>query len=122
MEKGLLVYLNGDRVLAKDTQPEETLLDFLRVKQRLTVTHKAVNACLTPVCAVEGCAITTVEGLRQKTLHPVQTAIAEQHGSQCGFCTPGIVMALTAIVQDDSVTMDGIEHQLDGNLCRCTGY
>ncbi|RHZ22407.1 hypothetical protein DYB37_001144 [Aphanomyces astaci] len=122
MEKGLLVYLNGDRVLAKDTQPEETLLEFLRVKQRLTVTHKAVNACLTPVCAVDGCAITTVEGLRQKTLHPVQTAIAEQHGSQCGFCTPGIVVALTAIVQDDSVTMDGIEHQLDGNLCRCTGY
>ncbi|RHY33612.1 hypothetical protein DYB32_001514 [Aphanomyces invadans] len=151
MEKGLLVYVNGDRVLVKDVEPEETLLDFLRIKQRLTgtklgcgeggcgacsvivsrvdpttqeVTHKAVNSCLTPVCAVEGCAVTTVEGLRKedKTLHPVQKAIAEHHGSQCGFCTPGIVMALTAIVQDDAVTMDGIEHQLDGNLCRCTGY
>ncbi|CAK4609252.1 hypothetical protein LEN26_006671 [Aphanomyces euteiches] len=149
-ETGLLLYINGERVVATDVQPQETLLDFLRIKRRLTgtklgcgeggcgacsvivskidptthqVIHKAVNACLTPVCSVEGCAVTTVEGLRNgSTFHPVQTAIAERHGSQCGFCTPGIVMALTAIVQDSSVTMAGIEHQMDGNLCRCTGY
>ncbi|KAF0692555.1 Aste57867_16367 [Aphanomyces stellatus] len=146
----MLLYVNGERVEVHDAQPDESLLDFLRIKRRLTgtklgcgeggcgacsvivskfdaatqeVTHKAINACLTPVCAAEGCAVTTVEGLgRGKDLHPVQRAIAERHGSQCGFCTPGIVMALTAIIQDSTATMDNIEHSMDGNLCRCTGY
>ncbi|OQR93686.1 xanthine dehydrogenase [Achlya hypogyna] len=148
----LLLYINGQREVVANAEPEETLLNFLRTKKRLTgtklgcgeggcgacsvivsrldprsqqVVHTAVNACLTPLCAVEGCAVTTVEGLREKNsqrLHPVQTAIAENHGSQCGFCTPGIVMALAAIVQDENTTMAGIEHKMDGNLCRCTGY
>ncbi|EQC41233.1 hypothetical protein SDRG_01208 [Saprolegnia diclina VS20] len=149
---GFLFYVNGQRDEVANVAPEETLLNYLRNKKRLTgtklgcgeggcgacsvivsrmnpetkaVTHAAVNACLTPLCAVEGCAVTTVEGLREPStqqLHPVQTAIAENHGSQCGFCTPGIVMALTAIVQDDHATMETIEHKMDGNLCRCTGY
>ncbi|OQS02432.1 xanthine dehydrogenase [Thraustotheca clavata] len=150
-EMVLLVYVNGEREEIKDVDPEETLLSYLRNKKRLTgtklgcgeggcgacsvivskidpktkeISHSAVNSCLTPLCAVEGCAITTVEGLRDaesRKLHPVQNAIAENHGSQCGFCTPGIVMALTAIVQHDE-TMGTIEQKMDGNLCRCTGY
>ncbi|KAG8239016.1 hypothetical protein J437_LFUL005073, partial [Ladona fulva] len=88
--------------------------------------HLSANACLTPVCAVHGVAVTTVEGIGNvKKLHPVQERIAKAHGSQCGFCTPGIVMSMYSLLRSNSQrspTMDDLEVAFQGNLCRCTGY
>jgi xanthine dehydrogenase/oxidase len=89
------------------------------------VEHRAVNACLAPLCSVDSCAVVTVEGIGStKTgLHPVQERIAALHGSQCGFCTPGIVMALYVFLRNNPTpTKEEIEESFDGNLCRCTGY
>lgn len=90
-----------------------------------TIKHIAVNACLLPVCAVHGMAVTTVEGIgsTRTKLHPVQERIAKAHGSQCGFCTPGIVMSMYALLRSMPVpTMKDMEIAFQGNLCRCTGY
>ncbi|KZC06074.1 Xanthine dehydrogenase [Dufourea novaeangliae] len=94
-------------------------------RQTGIITHLAANACLTPVCAVYGLAVTTVEGIGSvKTkLHPVQERIAKAHGSQCGFCTPGIVMSMYALLRNTpKPTMKDLEIAFQGNLCRCTGY
>jgi xanthine dehydrogenase/oxidase len=89
------------------------------------VRHCSANACLFPVYSLDGCAVTTVEGIggMKEGLHPIQKRIAALHGSQCGYCTPGIVMALYSQLRSkpDS-TPEEIEESLDGNLCRCTGY
>lgn len=89
-----------------------------------SIVHRAINACLMPLCAVNGMAITTIEGLRTSGgLHPIQERIAHGNGTQCGFCTPGIIMALYAyILEHPSATESQLETCLDGNLCRCTGY
>lgn len=89
-----------------------------------TPRHFSANACLTPICALDGYHVTTVEGISGAGgLHPVQQRIAELHGSQCGFCTPGIVMSLYTILRSKpNSTPHEIEESLDGNLCRCTGY
>lgn len=90
-----------------------------------TVVHKAINACLAPLCSVEGCHVVTVEGIGSiaKGLHPVQQRVADFHGSQCGFCTPGIVMALYTFFRNNpNATQHEVEESMDGNLCRCTGY
>lgn len=84
-----------------------------------------MNACLTPVCAVHGMAVITVEGIGSVAdgLHPVQERIAKSHGSQCGFCTPGIVMSMYTLIRNKQVpSMDEMETAFQGNLCRCTGY
>jgi len=84
-----------------------------------------VNACLMKVCSAHLCAIVTVEGIGgfNQGLHPVQQRMEEFHGSQCGFCTPGIVMALYTILRSNPKSSPNeIEEKLDGNLCRCTGY
>jgi xanthine dehydrogenase/oxidase len=89
------------------------------------VKHYAVNACLTPVCSVHGLAVTTVEGIgsTKTRLHPVQERIAKAHGSQCGFCTPGIVMSMYALLRSSpKPSMKDLEIAFQGNLCRCTGY
>ena len=89
------------------------------------VKHFAVNACLTPVCSVHGLAVTTVEGIgsTRTRLHPVQERIAKAHGSQCGFCTPGIVMSMYALFRSTTKpNMKDLEVAFQGNLCRCTGY
>jgi xanthine dehydrogenase/oxidase len=89
------------------------------------VVHRAVNACITPVCAVDGMAVTTVEGIGsvKKGLHPCQERLGKAHGSQCGFCTPGIVMSMFSLLQSkEKPTQSEMEHAFDGNLCRCTGY
>jgi len=87
--------------------------------------HLSANACLFPLYSLDGTAVTTVEGIggMKEGLHPVQKRIASLHGSQCGFCTPGIVMAIYSQLRakPDS-TPHEIEEALDGNLCRCTGY
>jgi len=85
--------------------------------------HRAINGCLAPALSASGLAVTTVEGLGTAAdPHPVQKRMADCHGSQCGFCTPGIVTAVAALVEGGKTTIKDVEEHLDGNLCRCTGY
>ena len=141
--------LNGVLQHAATVSPSDTLLDYLRLEKRLTGTkegcaegdcgactvlvgqlgasglqYQAVNACIRLMPSLDGCHVVTVEHLaRGGQLHPVQQAMVEHHGSQCGFCTPGIVMALYALwMENPSPTETQIEVALQGNLCRCTGY
>uniref|UniRef100_A0A8C2DMD6 Xanthine dehydrogenase n=1 Tax=Cyprinus carpio TaxID=7962 RepID=A0A8C2DMD6_CYPCA len=89
------------------------------------IIHYAVNACLAPLCSLHHCAVTTVEGIGSvaSKLHPVQERIAKAHGSQCGFCTPGIVMSMYALLRNSpQPSMHDIQEAFQGNLCRCTGY
>ncbi|XP_047119344.1 xanthine dehydrogenase [Schistocerca piceifrons] len=148
----LVFFVNGRKVVDANVDPEWTLLYYLRNKLRLCgtklgcaeggcgactvmiskydhklnkVIHLAANACLAPVCAMHGLAVTTVEGIgsTKTRLHPVQERIAKAHGSQCGFCTPGIVMSMYTLLRNKSCpTMDDLEVAFQGNLCRCTGY
>ncbi|XP_072043502.1 xanthine dehydrogenase-like [Amphiura filiformis] len=87
--------------------------------------HVAVNACLYPVCAVHGKAVTTVEGIgsTRTKLHAVQERLAKAHGSQCGFCTPGMVMSMYTLLRNHpKPTNQQLLRAVEGNLCRCTGY
>uniref|UniRef100_A0A3B3RQ69 Xanthine dehydrogenase/oxidase n=1 Tax=Paramormyrops kingsleyae TaxID=1676925 RepID=A0A3B3RQ69_9TELE len=89
------------------------------------IVHHAVNACLAPVCSLHHSAVTTVEGIGSVAtqVHPVQERIAKTHGSQCGFCTPGIVMSMYALLRNrPQPSKLDIEEAFQGNLCRCTGY
>ena len=135
--------LNGVAAEVRAPDPTMTLLDWLRVERRLTGTKegcaegdcgactvmmvdaagrvRAVNSCITFVPMVDGCAVTTVEGLGGND--PVQAALVELHGSQCGFCTPGFVMSLYAHrAKGGSAERGAISDCVAGNLCRCTGY
>ncbi|CAN2388442.1 acting on CH or CH2 groups [Pristimantis euphronides] len=140
------------QVIEKNADPKMTLLTYLRRKLGLPGTklgcgeggcgactvmisrycvfqqkilHYAVNACLAPVCSLNYTSVTTVEGIgsTKTRLHPIQERIARSHGSQCGFCTPGIVMSLYALLRNrPQPSMEEIEDAFQGNLCRCTGY
>ena len=122
-------------------EPRKTLADFLREDCRLTGTHlgcehgvcgactvildgRAVRSCLVFAVQAEGSEITTVEGLATDgELSAVQAAFESEHGLQCGFCTPGFVVSVTALLeQHPDPTDDEIREGLSGNLCRCTGY
>ncbi|KAL2116516.1 hypothetical protein VTJ04DRAFT_8684 [Mycothermus thermophilus] len=146
----LRFYLNGTRVVLDNVDPEITLLEYLRgigltgtklgcgeggcgactvvVSQYNPTTkriyHASVNACLAPLVSVDGKHVITVEGIgTSQRPHPAQERIAKSHGSQCGFCTPGIVMSLYALLRNNpEPTEHDIEEAFDGNLCRCTGY
>ena len=85
---------------------------------------RAVKSCTVLAVQANGSRITTIEGLAKNgKLHPVQRAFAECHGLQCGFCTPGMIMATVGMLKDNpNPTEDEIIHGLEGNLCRCTGY
>ncbi|MEM6463897.1 MAG: xanthine dehydrogenase small subunit [Pseudomonadota bacterium] len=142
--------LNGDVMRIEGASPTLTLLDFLRLERLLTGTkegcaegdcgactvlvgrvgpngliYETVNACIRFMASLDGCHIVTIENLADANgaLHPVQKAMVDCHGSQCGFCTPGIVMSLYSLWLD-APDADGprIEKTLQGNLCRCTGY
>ncbi|WP_163846530.1 xanthine dehydrogenase small subunit [Pseudooceanicola aestuarii] len=138
----LSFHLNGDRVDLDGIAPTTTLLDWLRETRGLTGTKegcnegdcgactvmvgdndglRAVNACILFLPQLHGKSVTTVEGLAAPdgTLHPVQQAMVDHHGSQCGFCTPGFVMSLATAHQTGARDHDDT---LAGNLCRCTGY
>uniref|UniRef100_A0A8C4IMP3 2Fe-2S ferredoxin-type domain-containing protein n=1 Tax=Dicentrarchus labrax TaxID=13489 RepID=A0A8C4IMP3_DICLA len=140
------------QVVEKNADPEEVLLSFLRRKVGLTgtkygcggggcgactvmvstydrnqrtVVHYTVIACLQPIVTLHGAAVVTVEGIgsTKTKLHPVQERIAKAHGSQCGFCTPGMVMSMYTLLRNKpQPTMEDIREALGGNLCRCTGY
>jgi carbon-monoxide dehydrogenase small subunit len=83
-----------------------------------------VKSCTVLAVQADGCEVTTIEGLADgERLHPVQEAFRECHGLQCGFCTPGMVLASVELLQHNpKPTRDEIAHAIDGNLCRCTGY
>jgi len=85
---------------------------------------EAVKSCTVLTVQADGCDVTTVEGLASGTgLHPLQAAFAESHGFQCGFCTPGMIMASLGLLgRDPDPSDESIRHALEGNLCRCTGY
>jgi carbon-monoxide dehydrogenase small subunit len=125
--------LNGEPVQT-DAPPLKRLLDVLREDCGMTGTKEgcgegecgactvlvdgvAVVSCLIPVAQVAGCAVTTIEGLRE---HPIQKAFANHGAAQCGICTPGMIMAALALPPQPS--LDEIRTALAGNLCRCTGY
>lgn len=124
-----------------DVQPMKRLLDVLREDVRLTGTKegcgegecgacsvildgKVVNSCLIPACQVLGSRITTVEGLAADgRLDPVQQAMLECGGAQCGICTPGMLIAARCLLDENpKPTRDQIREAIAGNLCRCTGY
>ncbi|KAL4225354.1 hypothetical protein ACF0H5_016043 [Mactra antiquata] len=87
--------------------------------------HYTVNACLFPLCAVHGLAITTVEGVGNPNtgLHDIQKRMVQSHALQCGYCTPGFVMSAFALLRNNpNPTRDEVERAFEGNLCRCTGY
>ncbi|BFZ59273.1 hypothetical protein YB2330_000279 [Saitoella coloradoensis] len=144
----LSFYLNAQRVSLEVPDPTITLLEYIR-STGLTgtklgcaeggcgactvlvqswedgkVVSKSVNACIAPLISVDGKHVVTVEGIGNSTApHPVQERIAIMHGSQCGFCTPGIVMSLYALLQQNPEPTEAeVEECWDGNLCRCTGY
>jgi len=135
------VTVNGE-VRSATVEPRLTLADFLRETCQLTGTHlgcehgvcgactvlldgEAVRACLMFAAQADGAAVTTVEGIAEAdgTLSDVQQAFKDCHGLQCGFCTPGFIVSVTAFLRDNpSPTDDEIRAGLSGNLCRCTGY
>lgn len=128
--------------------PNTTVLDYLRLKENATGTkegcasgdcgactvvvgeavnntiqYKSINSCISLIGSLHGKQLVTVEHLQDKDLHPVQQAMVDCHGSQCGFCTPGFVMSLFSLYQNETTFDDhDIEQHLAGNLCRCTGY
>jgi carbon-monoxide dehydrogenase small subunit len=131
--------VNGAR-FEREVEPRLLLSDFLRHELHLTGTHvgcehgvcgactvlvdgEAVRSCLMLTVQAEGCEITTVEGLAGDDLHPIQAAFHEEHGLQCGFCTPGILTSLVPFLRDHpDPDEQEIREAISGNLCRCTGY
>ncbi|NTJ67475.1 xanthine dehydrogenase small subunit [Agrobacterium rhizogenes] len=142
--------LNGEDITLSSLRPTETLLDFLRLQRRLTGTkegcaegdcgactvlvgrlidgglqYESVNACIRFIGSLHATHVVTVEHLAAQngTLHPVQQAMVDCHGSQCGFCTPGFIMSLYGLwLTTEKPSRAQIEKSLQGNLCRCTGY
>jgi carbon-monoxide dehydrogenase small subunit len=133
--------VNGKTVTA-DVDSRTLLVQFLREHLRLTGTHvgcdtsqcgacvvhvdgRAIKSCTALAASCEGATVTTIEGLAQGgELHPMQEAFRQHHGLQCGYCTPGMIMAAIDIVnrQGSAVSEAVIREELDGNICRCTGY
>jgi aerobic carbon-monoxide dehydrogenase small subunit len=134
------VTVNGEKHEA-DVEPRLLLVHFIRENLRLTGTHigcdtthcgactvllegRPVKSCTVFAVQANDKSIATVEGLEQNgTLHPVQAAFMSEHGLQCGYCTPGMLMTTSAFLhKNSSPTEDDIRRAISGNLCRCTGY
>ena len=133
--------VNGKAVSA-DVEPRTLLVQYLRESLRLTGTHvgcdtsqcgacvvhvngKAMKSCTMFAWQAEGANVTTIEGLAQNgKLHPMQEAFRDNHGLQCGFCTPGMIMTAVDMVNRKGHDLDDktIRIELEGNICRCTGY
>jgi carbon-monoxide dehydrogenase small subunit len=135
------IEVNG-RSVAEEVPDRTLLVHFLRDTAGLTGTNigcdttscgactvlldgESVKSCTVLAAQADGHAVTTVEGLSEPdgSLHPVQRAFREQHGLQCGFCTPGMIMASVSLLADNPTpSRDEVRAGLEGNLCRCTGY
>ena len=134
------ITVNGE-VHEDAVDPRLLLVHYLRDRLNLTGTHvgcdttscgactihlngEAVKSCTVLAVQADGSEVTTIEGLAQNgTLHPMQKAFHEQHGLQCGFCTPGMIMASIDLVNDNpNPSEDEVREGIEGNLCRCTGY
>lgn len=135
------IEVNG-RATAAEVDDRTLLVDYLRESRNLTGTHvgcdtsqcgacvvhvdgKAVKSCTMLAVQASGSSITTIEGLAGNgALHPMQEAFRENHGLQCGFCTPGMIMAAVDMVNRLGTNLDEttIRAELEGNICRCTGY
>ncbi|MDR3496462.1 MAG: (2Fe-2S)-binding protein [Ancalomicrobiaceae bacterium] len=133
--------VNGRHVSA-DVEDRTLLVSYLRDTLGLTGTHvgcdtsqcgacvvhvdgRAIKSCTTLAVQVAGSQVTTIEGLSTGTeLHPVQAAFRDNHGLQCGFCTPGMIMTSVDIISRHGAHVDEatVRHELEGNICRCTGY
>ncbi len=139
-ELPVVVTVNGERHRGV-IEPRKTLADFLREDCALTGTHLgcehgvcgactvivdgvALRSCLLFAVQADGAEITTIEGISEPgTLSPVQAAFREEHGLQCGFCTPGFVVSVHAfLATNPTPSTEEIREALSGNLCRCTGY
>ena len=133
--------VNGKQVTAT-VDPRTLLAQFLREHLHLTGTHvgcdtsqcgacvvhvngRAIKSCTTLAVSCDGASVTTIEGIgTADNLHPMQAAFRENHGLQCGFCTPGMIMSAIDIVNRKGNKLDEhtIREELEGNICRCTGY
>jgi aerobic carbon-monoxide dehydrogenase small subunit len=140
MKKTISLTVNGKRG-SYDVEPRLLLIHFLREHLGLTGPHIGCETSLCGACTIEvdgnaikscamfavqadGKSLTTIEGLAvDGALHPVQTGFWEEHGLQCGYCTPGMIMASKQLLdRNPHPTDDEIRHGIEGNLCRCTGY
>lgn len=140
-DKHIIQCMINDRSYKLEVEANETLAFILREKIGLTGTKvsceqgecgactvllngKAVNSCLILAPEIEGCEITTIEGISQNgILDPIQEAFIKAGAVQCGFCTPGMVMSTKALLMENPNPMEEeIKHALSGNFCRCTGY
>lgn len=137
----LNITVNGEPVSA-EVEPRMLLVQFLRESLQLTGTHvgcdtsqcgacvvlldgRAVKACSVLAVQAEGAEITTIEGLADgASLHPMQQAFMDNHGLQCGFCTPGMILSALDMVSRHGFELDEatVRNELGGNICRCTGY
>ena len=135
------ITINGQAVSA-DVEPRTLLVQFIRDNAGLTGTNigcdtsscgacsihldgEAAKSCTVLAVQADGGSVTTIEGMASAdgTLHPMQQAFMDNHGLQCGYCTPGMVMAATSLLEENpSATEEEIRIGLEGNLCRCTGY
>ena len=133
--------VNGKDITA-DVEDRTLLVHFLRDVADLTATNigcdttscgactvlldgESVKSCTVLAAQADGRSVTTIEGLASEdgTMHAVQRAFHEEHGLQCGYCTPGMVMAITSLLKENpSPTEAQVRQGLDGNICRCTGY
>ena len=133
--------VNGNAV-SGEVEPRTLLVQFLRESLRLTGTHvgcdtsqcgacvvhvngKSVKSCTMLAVMADGCDVTTIEGLATDgSMHPMQQAFMDNHGLQCGFCTPGMVMTALDIVNRNGNDLNEatVRKELEGNICRCTGY
>ena len=137
--RAIEITVNGVRREA-EVEPRTLLAEFIRVDLGLTGTKvgcetsqcgactvslvgKAVKSCTVLAVQADGGSVTTIEGLAGRDgLHPLQEAFWEDHGVQCGFCTPGMIMSAAELIEAGELSDDEIRHGLEGNLCRCTGY
>lgn len=136
----IVFVLNGKEITAS-IREDERLLDLLRDELHLTGTKEgcgvgecgactvivdgeAVDSCLVLAASVQGCEVTTIEGLpKDGILHPLQQSVLDHHALQCGFCTPGFIMSAKALLdKNPHPTREEIKEAISGNLCRCTGY
>ena len=140
MTISVTINVNGQSE-TRDVEPRTLLVQFLREHLQLTGTHvgcdtsqcgacvvhvdgKSVKACTILAARAQGAKVTTIEGLaKDGKLHPMQEAFREHHALQCGFCTPGMIMSAVDLAQrNPNPNEETVRHELEGNLCRCTGY